>query len=124
VTPSPLSPVQAQKHIALRNRTVRNRVWLAGVLAGIAGGVAWLILAPDHGTKPQDRLALGLVGGLAAAALAQITARQWLFPTLARCPTCGHDWEIQEGRSAQPRQQMTHWRQCPGCGIRMDDTSS
>lgn len=117
--PSPLSPVQAQKQIALRNRTVRNRVWLAGVLAGVLGGAIWLIVAPDSGAKPQDKLAFGLVGGLAAAAGVQVAARRRLFPNQARCPTCGHDWEIPEGRSVRPDQQMPHWSRCPGCGTDM-----
>lgn len=110
---------QSQQAIARRNQTVRNLVYLAGVLLGLLVGLSWLILWPQHGPSPQDKLAIGFVGGLAASSLWLWAGAQTLFPQAAQCPACGHDWEIKEGRSVPARERMPNWSKCPGCGAEM-----
>lgn len=115
------SRARAQKAIAKRNRTVRNLVYLTGVLLGVMGGVAWLVLVPGDDPKPQNKLAIGFVCGLSAAVVALVAGARLLFPVAARCPACGYDWEIKEGRSVQPSEQMQNWIKCPGCGAEMGE---
>lgn len=111
---------QTQKALAQRNRTVRNLVLLAGVLLGVAAGAVWVGLDPEPGLKPQDKLAIGLVCGMVAAGVLSMRSRS-LFRSLARCPACGYNWEIKEGRYVQAHEQMPNWSKCPGCGAAMSD---
>ena len=111
----------AAKAIARRNRTVRNLVFLAGVMFGVAAASIWIAVVPEGSPEPQNRFAICVACGLAASAAALGFGTRIVFPVHACCPACGYDWEIKEGRHVHPHEQMPRWSRCPGCGAAMDD---
>lgn len=117
------SAVLAAKALARHNQTRRNRIRLAGLLAGSALAVPWLLLAPDSVPEPGVKLLIGTLGGFTLSNIAMELRSERLFPARARCPCCSHDWEIKEGSNVPLREIMPTWDKCPGCGLTMSDLS-
>ena len=112
----PLLAVQ----FAHRNRTARNYTYLAGIVLGLVAGCVWLVAFPELGPKqPQYKVFGGFLVGLVCASLVVLIAPRSLFPAFAACPDCGESWEIREGRSVRHEDQMTSWKECPGCKAAM-----
>jgi hypothetical protein len=115
--------VVEQKALARTNQTRRNRIRLAGLLAGSALAALWFLLVPDGAPEPGLKLLIGTVGGFTLTDIAMALRSERLFPERARCPACGHDWEIKEGSNVPLREMMPTWDKCPGCGLLMSDLS-
>ena len=113
--------VRQQKALARRNQTVRNGVFLLGVLAGLVVAIVWFALAPVEGPKPQTKFLIGIALGAMLGVFVLGVHDSSLFPNKAACPTCGHSWEIQEGRGVPVMAQMPNWDKCPGCGMLMNE---
>lgn len=95
---------------------MRNCTYLAGILVGLAAGCVWLIAFPEWGPKqPQYKVFGGFLAGLVGSSLVVLIAPRSLFPAFAACPACGESWEIEEGRRVRPEDEMTSWKECPGC---------
>lgn len=110
-----------QKKLARKNQTRRNRIRLSGLLLGIAPAILWFLLAPDSAPEPGVKLLIGLVSGHLLAEIVMALRASRLFPEPARCPACGHDWEIREGSHVPLSEVMPNWDNCPGCGLLMSD---
>lgn len=80
------SAVLAAKALARHNQTRRNRIRLAGLLAGSALAVPWLLLAPDSVPEPGVKLLIGTLGGFTLSNIAMELRSERLFPARARCP--------------------------------------
>ena len=113
--------IVAQKALARKNQTRRNRIRLVGLLLGIAPAILWFLLAPDSAPEAGLKLLIGLVGGQMLAEIVMARRAAALFPERARCPECGHDWEIREGSHVPLNEVMPNWDNCPGCGLLMSD---
>jgi len=113
--------VRQQKALARRNQTVRNSVLFLGLLAGLVVAIAWFVLDPVEGPKPQTKFLIGIASGAMLGAFVLAVHESSLSPNKAACPTCGHSWEIQEGRGVQAMAKMPNWDKCPGCGIPMNE---
>ena len=113
--------VLAVKALARRNQTRRNRIRLVGLLLGTALGAVWFLVAPLSSSKPGSEFAIAAVGGFFLTDILIQLCASTLFPKRARCPCCGHDWEIREGRVMAL--EMPTWDKCPGCGLMMSDLS-
>jgi len=106
------------KRLAQRNQTRRNLVLLAGVLVAVLSAITYVVLTRN----PQ-------IGGgalVAAVAIGSIAGSLslWRFSAIitrqeASCPSCGHSWEIKEGRSVPYAEHMLSWDKCPGCALPM-----
>ncbi len=121
MAPNLVDLVRQQKALARRNQTVRNGVFFVGVLAGLIVATAWFLLDPVAGPKPQAKFLIGAASGAMLGAFALVVHESSLFPNKAACPTCGHSWEIQEGRGVPAMAKMPNWDKCPGCGILMNE---
>jgi predicted RNA-binding Zn-ribbon protein involved in translation (DUF1610 family) len=62
-----------------------------------------------------------MIGGPYAAFVFLRFFESRYISALARCPQCGYDWEIKEGRSVPHTEVMEYWYKCPGCGLFMGD---
>ena len=115
--------IVAQKALARTNQTRRNRIRLAGLLAGTALAGLWFLLVPDGAPEPGLKLLIGTVGGFTLTNIAMELRRERLFPERAHCPCCGHDWEIKEGSHVPLSEMMPTWDKCPGCSLLISDLS-
>lgn len=113
--------IEKQKAIAERNRSRRNYTLLGGVLCGVLVSAAWVAVAPDSPPIPKTKILLGVVLGTLAGILIDQMYLERIFLEKARCPVCGYDWEIKEGKSVPLKDQMPTWDECPGCGTLMND---
>lgn len=110
----------AAKALAQKNRSRENFHLFVGVVAAAAVGGLTLWIHP-HFFEENRRWGLLLIAavGIGAGYLSHA-----LFPfkaPVARCPNCGHDWTIREGKTVPLAEQMLLWDQCPGCGALMHD---
>ena len=108
----------AAKRLAQRNQTRRNLVLLVGVLIAVFSAVTYVVTT----RSPQD----GREAFVVAVAMGSIAGGLllWRFspiitPQEASCPSCGHSWEIKEGRSVPHAERMLDWDKCPGCALPM-----
>lgn len=113
--------IVAQKALARKNQTRRNRIRLVGLLLGTALGAVWFLAAPLSSSKPGSEFVIAAVGGFILTDILIQLRASTLFPERARCPCCGHDWEIREGRVMAL--EMPTWDKCPGCGLLISDLS-
>lgn len=116
-----LRSVREQKALARRNRDVRNAIFLGGVLLGAAAGLIWSFHMAKDGVLRMGWV-VGVAAGWGLGALVLSVHRQAIFPRAAACPTCGHSWEIKEGRTVPPSEYMPGWDRCPGCQQLMNET--
>jgi uncharacterized membrane protein YeaQ/YmgE (transglycosylase-associated protein family) len=119
--PSFIALVNQQKSLAKRNRTVRNTILFLGILLGLLAAFAWLMLSPTDNIGPQTKFIAGIAGGAIFGFLLLSTFAKTLFPKNAACPRCSLNWEIKEGRHVLPKEKMTNWDKCPGCGSPMNE---
>jgi hypothetical protein len=108
----------AAKRLAKKNQTRRNLVFLVGIAIALLALVAYIAAAQHTDVGPTSFVVAVALGSTSAGILL------WRFstritPVLASCPSCGHSWEIKEGRSVPYAERMPLWDQCPGCGIPM-----
>jgi hypothetical protein len=108
------------KALARKNYSRENLHVLVGVLAGTAIGGLTLWMHPFffEENRPWGFLLIAAAGmgvGFIFYARFPYTA------PAARCPNCGHDWTIREGKTVPLAEQMLQWDQCPGCGALMHD---
>jgi 4-amino-4-deoxy-L-arabinose transferase-like glycosyltransferase len=106
----------AAKRLARRNQTRRNLVLLVGVLVAVLSAIAYVVMTgnPQAGrTALVVAVAMGSIsGGLLLWRFSSI-----ITPQEALCPSCGHSWEIKEGRSVPYAERMLDWDKCPGCAL-------
>jgi hypothetical protein len=104
------------KALAQRNRTARNRTLFTGIMIGVSVSAALYVLG--FGTERFYENG-ALCGASVAGLYIYIVGRR--KTNSSSCPVCRHCWEIREGRSVRPEDDMTNWSSCPGCQIQMDD---
>ena len=108
----------AAKELAERNRTKRNLVLFGGVCGGVFLALAVLLLAPGRASVATT-LVVCIAIGAALGSLANVALCSRITPVLSSCPSCGHPWEIKEGRSVPYRERMPQWDKCPTCELPM-----
>jgi hypothetical protein len=113
--------IRQQKELARRNRSMRNWLLFAGVLIGTLLAIGWFVLLPQGLPLPITKLIIGVGLGTLFGYWLIFRLRHRIFPAFAGCPQCGYSWEIKEGRSARPQDQMQTWDRCPGCGLLMSE---
>lgn len=106
--------VREIKQLAMKNQKHRNLMYFAAAVFGFAGGAVWVLLI-DTTASYETAFSIALICGLAVAGFAQ----SLLLKPQARCPSCGHDWEVKEGEFVKDEEKMQLWLSCPGCGICM-----
>lgn len=122
ITPDIASKTLEAKSLARSNRSKRNVILLIGYLLGIGAAIIWVLVAPNSSPKSVDKIFLGMivVGPCAAFIFLRFFESRYIS-TLARCPKCGYNWEIKEGRGVPHTEIMEYWYKCPGCGLLMGD---
>jgi len=121
IAPHVASKTLEAKSLARSNRSKRNAILLTGYLIGIGSAIIWDLIAPNSWPKSADKIFLGMIGGPCAALVFLRFFERRYISALARCPQCGHDWEIKEGRGVPHTEVMEYWYKCPGCGLHMGD---
>lgn len=121
VSPELASRILDQKALARRNQSARNLHVLVGTLLGLLGTLVWLLLWPDQAPSPIASLLLGVGAGALGGFGLVFRPGGLASAAKAACPSCGLGWEIKESRTSPPRQVMTNWDKCPGCGCCMND---
>ncbi len=124
IDPSLASEVARQKKIAIEDHARADWGLGASFISGvIAAGVTWFIAADDEirWSLTGDEIRWSLTGffGLGTVVLGCLLGSM-LFPKRnAKCPQCGHDWNI-GGPETQAESILT-WNCCPGCGLKIRD---
>ncbi|MBB2776094.1 UNVERIFIED_ORG: hypothetical protein HNP28_001399 [Comamonas terrigena] len=109
------------KALARRNNSRRNLVLLGGIVAGVSVAALWFLYSPLSLPQPKTKFFIGVVLGVFAALFVLFWRQRYYFPNDAKCPACGHSWEIKEGRGVPLSERMEYWDKCPGCGLLMSD---
>lgn len=120
-----MDPVLAQKVLdakaqAERNRTRINHLSLRGLAVGLAIAVLWFLIDPSGSPEPDSKILIGVMVGIMIPRIV-ILYRPSRFINPAKCPCCGHDWEIREGSNVPIAEHMPSWDKCPGCGVVMSE---
>jgi hypothetical protein len=114
--------IEKQKTLAEHNRTRRIGVLLGGILCGVFLGAVWIVIVPDSSPSPKAKLSVGLALGILAGMLFEKMCLELVYCEMARCPVCGYDWEIKEGKTVPLKDQMLTWDKCPGCETIMNES--
>jgi hypothetical protein len=120
-----MDPALAQKVLdakaqAERNRTRINHFSLCGLAVGLVIAVLWFLIDPSGSPEPQDKIMIGVMIGIMLPQIV-IMYRPSRYISPAKCPCCGYDWEIREGRHVPITEHMPSWDKCPGCGAMMSE---
>lgn len=121
IAPDVATKALEAKSLARSNRSKRNVILLIGYLLGIGSALIWDLIAPNSWPKSSSKIFLGMIVGPCAALVFLRFFESRYISALARCPQCGHDWEIMEGRGVPHTEVMEYWYKCPGCGLFMGD---
>ena len=111
----------AAKALAYRNRSKRNWIWFGGVLSVIAALLLWITIVPTSGPELKTKVFICLIGGLFVSGITLKVVFHRINPETAKCPACGYNWELKEGRFIPLAERMETWDKCPGCGGEMGD---
>lgn len=107
------------KALARKNRSSENLYALWGFLSSIVVLVGVLLFLPAIFDQTKNWLIpiLMIIGTSLGLVLRQVNPPEHS----PRCPSCGLDWTIREGRTVPLSQQMLTWDKCPGCDGIMND---
>jgi len=118
ISPSVARNALKAKALACKNRTRRNLVLLSGVAFGVALAAIYFAIA-STADAGFGGLLVAIAIGVAASGVFLFKFPERITPMLANCPSCGHSWEIKEGRSVPYAERMPYWDKCPGCSLPM-----
>ena len=122
IAPDVASKTLEAKSLARSNRSKRNVILLIGYLLGIGAAIIWELVAPNSSPKSSaEKIFLGMIAGPCAAFVFLHFFEGRYISAFARCPKCGYNWEIKEGKGVPHTEIMEYWYKCPGCGLLMGD---
>lgn len=103
--------VKEQLRLVVHRRDRRNRIHLASFVVCLLAGLVWMCFIDMR--KPGNTILLVFI---AAPLMGLLVERVWRIPR-ARCPKCGFGWELADS----PMSRDWDRKECPGCGLKVDD---